>query len=107
MRLKAAREWQRWREWKRTASLAANAAKRDPQAWSDTKATVTRLLTELNELVAWTEGDPDTRLKVSSQLRAYLWQHAEELKDASAVELLQRLDRELPDLQGSSPRRRA
>ena len=107
MRLRAGSEWQQWREWKRTASLAANAAKHDPQAWREAKATVTRLLTELSELVAWAQGDPDTRVKTSAKLRAYLWQHAEELKDASAVELLERLDRELPELQGSRPRSRA
>ncbi len=97
MRLKAGREWQRWREWKQAASLAAQAAKRDPQAWQAAEATVTRLLKELNEVVAWSQGDPDLRVKASPKLRAYLWQHAEELKDASAVELLERLDKELPD----------
>jgi len=107
MRLRAGREWQRWREWKRTASLAAHAAKRDPEAWRDTAATVTRLLTGLNELVAWAEGDPDTRVKVSPKLRAYLWQHAAELKEVSAVELLERLDRERLALHGSTSRRRA
>jgi hypothetical protein len=98
MRLKAGSQWQRWKAWKQTASLAAHAAKRDPQAWQAAEATVTRLLKELNALVAWSQGDPDTRIKASPQLRAYLWQHAEELKDASAVELLERLDKELPEL---------